>query len=79
MAVKTQTAKNLLPNPKSFSTSVASGAREGGPLRAGQEGPLARVLNCGESDLRPERRLGMGAEVGLRQRMQDNPTEWLAG
>lgn len=72
MAVKTQTAKNLLPNPKSSSTSVASGAGEGVPLRADQEQPLARMLNCGESGLRPERRfMGTGTEVDLRQRVQD--------
>ena len=64
--MKTQTAKNLLPNPKSFSTSVASEAREGVPLWTGQEQQLARMLNCEESDLRPEQRLGAGTEVGLR-------------
>ena len=71
MAVKTQTAKKLLPNPKSSSTSVASGAGERVPLRAGQEQLLARMLTCGESGLRPEQHLGTGIEVGLRQRVQD--------
>ena len=64
--MKTQTAKNLLPNPKSFSTSVASGAREGVPLWTGQEQQLARMLNCEENGLWPEQHLGTGTEVGLR-------------